>query len=90
MINSRNLIYTNILDLTELWWHYYSLGWEAIIQRWLNDYQYQQAHDQRLKVMTLTNSYALEGIDRLATSLPNCHFIVCAWTNAHPILQQIR
>lgn len=76
--------------LRELWWHYYSLGWEAIIQRWRNDYQYQQAHDQRLKVMTLTNSYALEGIDRLATSLPNCHFIVCAWTNAHPILQQIR
>ena len=24
MINSRNLIYTNILDLTELWFHYQS------------------------------------------------------------------
>ena len=71
------------MRLREVWWFYNSLDWSTIIET--DEFDVEKAIKQRdegfaLHFVTLTNSDRLEGIEDLASALPNCLFHIAAYT----------
>lgn len=71
---------------------YRMMEWSAISSKWQNHFQISSSlpSNQRPTFFTLTNSYSLEDFDALVQAMPDCDFVVAAYTRVHPLLKAIR
>lgn len=84
--------YDSAVRLIDLWWDYSTLEWTEIQAKWHNHMAMptKPAPRTRPLLLTLTESAAIETLEDLAKALPECDFVVAAYTVVAPELARLR